>query len=96
MSDDNLKLQEIFYIGIEKTDYDTEPTAKRFASIEDEEVTIALSQPVTATVTPHDLKSLLQNTSESKLICFSQPTHNDDLILGSIVFINTHSNHMHS
>ncbi|KAI4461814.1 serine/threonine-protein kinase chk1 [Holotrichia oblita] len=68
------------------TNCDSEPAAKRHTSLKKDDIdlpNIALSQPATATITPDNLKSLLQHSTESKPICFSQPTHNDDLILGS-------------
>ncbi|GJQ80314.1 putative protein tyrosine kinase [Trypoxylus dichotomus] len=73
-------------LRIETTDCDIESSAKRRAIPGRDEVEgISLSQPVTATPAPDHLKSLLMNSVYAKPICFSQPTHNDDLILGSQV-----------
>lgn len=81
---DNPIYFNFFYIAT--TNCDSEPAAKRHTSLKKDDIdlpNIALSQPAAVTITPPNLKSLLQNSTELKPICFSQPTHNDDLILGS-------------
>ncbi|KRT81999.1 protein kinase [Oryctes borbonicus] len=71
---------------VETIDCDNECSAKRHISPEIDDVDLqimALSQPASVTTAPDNLKSLLQNSTDLKPMCFSQPTHNDDLILGS-------------
>lgn len=76
----------LLYTDADCTDSNQVSIIKRQLSTcndEDDLPTIALSQPTIATIAVDELKSLLQKPAESKPICFSQPTHNDDLLLGS-------------